>query len=281
MARVIHQIWYNFKEWGMPSVPPEELMAITDQWRKMNPDWHYILWNEANSTQLLATFYPQLLEKFMAFKRPIQRVDFFKWVALYHFGGLFCDFDCVPLRPLSQHPEIYKIAKRDDKLDKHGQEGRMDLLIVPASWWAGNALIFTTPGHPAVNMVIDAMSPLDPWPFRSHNSVIAVFCTTGPWLVNRTLRQCRSQTDLLFDERLLWHVPGGPASTSHAPFFVKHLGHGSWGYGKGLWTDVAQIAWLLIIAILLLLFFAFAICNIFSTKPFATYFQQKEKQATS
>lgn len=238
VPKVLHQIWYNFREWGKCSSPPKDLVAITDQWLQMNPDWDYMLWNEEASIQLLAHFYPNLLEKFLAFKRPIQRADFFRWAAIYHFGGVFIDFDCVPLKPLHQHPKI------SEKLNR-------DLLVVPASAWCSNAMIAATPKHTAVAKILTEMKIADPWPFTSHNSVIAVFTTTGPWLVNRALKLF-SKDLVHFEENLLLHGPSG-GQPSDRPYFVRHLGKGSWGYSKALWTDIAQIIWLVLIIILFII----------------------------
>jgi len=238
---VIHQIWYNFREWGKYEGPPKELLEISDRWRTLNPDWIYMLWQEESSLQLLKMFYPKLLAKFLSFRRPIQRVDFFRWVVIYHFGGCFIDFDCIPLKPLSLHPKI----------------GDKDTLIVPASWWVGNAMILaTSPRHPAVAQVIDAMTVDDPWPFVYDKSVLAVFCTTGPLATNRILRQPNNNNHnakVVFDGGLLWHVPGNRDAPGK-DYFVKHLGKGSWGYERALWNDVTTIATILLVAVILVVF---------------------------
>src|ERR1700722_2600861 len=95
VPRVLHQIWFNFREgcWGSVEEPPSRYAPLIASWRKFNPEWRHMMWNEHSAEQLMQRFYPNWLDRFRALPEPIQRADFFRWVALYHWGGCYADMD--------------------------------------------------------------------------------------------------------------------------------------------------------------------------------------------
>jgi mannosyltransferase OCH1-like enzyme len=232
--RVVHQIWYNFKEWGQVEMLPVKYELIRQEWQVKNPGWEFVLWNEQTSADFLnKTFSPAVYKKFMSYKLPIQRADFFRWVVLYYFGGCYIDTDCTPLKPL------------DTLLERHLKTPK-DVLVVPDSAWATNAMIVATPRHPAIAKLIDQM-PIEPSfaAFVGLESVAGVFFTTGPAIVRAKLL---TQPNVVFDPDMMWHVPGQPGPVpADRTFVAQHFGDGSWNFQTLLVFDIAR----LVIAIIL------------------------------
>lgn len=239
IPRILHQIWYNFCDWGKEKRPPEKYRRLTHCWLKLNPDWSYILWTESSSIEFLHQFYPLLIKKFLGYKRPIQRVDFFRWVVLYHFGGVFADMDCVPLKPL-------------DQLCTH----KTNIVVMPSDGWVTNALIIASAFHPAILKVIHGLPTNDPW-FLSGPSVWAVFQTTGPSAIRRILHGC---DHIFFDDKLLCHTPGTPEQAKEfyeRGYLAQHLGDGSWDFKRALVADIARIVVCLLSFIFLVVLFCY------------------------
>lgn len=239
--RIVHQIWYNFQEWGNVQPLPNRYETIRLQWQQLNPQWTFIVWNEKTTQEFLQkTFSGAVYEKFMSYKIPVQRADFFRWTALYYFGGCYIDTDCVPLKPL------------DTLLDRHffKQPKTQGLLVVPLSHWAMNAMILSTPRHPAVARLISEM------PVFGSESVVSIFFSTGPAIVRKSLQSsvASNSTDgakvIIFDPDMMWHTPGqpGPVPTNR-PFVAQHNGDGSWDFQRFMRNDIIR----LVIAILVVL----------------------------
>lgn len=228
LPEIVHQIWFNFREWGTVQGVPSKYDAQRESWLKWNPDWKQVVWNESTATQLLSRFYPLWLKKFNAFSLPIERADFFRWVALYHFGGCYADTDCKCIAPL-------------DLQKRYAHTKGKDLLVVPDSTWAMNAMIISTARHPAVRRLIDAMTPNTSW--MATYSVVGLFFTTGPAFVRQQLsREVNKNGDVLLDPDLMWHAPGqSEARPTTRPFLAHHAGDGSWNFNQFLALDILKL----------------------------------------
>lgn len=258
--RVVHQIWYNFREWGKVSKEglPAKYETIRRQWQSQNPGWKFILWNEHSTEAFLnKTFSPAVADKFRSYKLPIQRADFFRWVALYYFGGCYLDTDCTPLQPL------------DTLLNRHllKKDNNPHVLVLPDSSWAANAMILATPRHPAVAKLITQMPTELPIGARwiGTESVARVFFTTGPAAVRSKLA---SQTGVIFDPDMMWHVPGQPGPVPpDRPFVAQHKGDGTWNFQTLLAKDIARLVFAILFIVVTLTLVAFFFITHFAGKP--------------
>jgi hypothetical protein len=96
---LLHRVWFNFAEWGEEQDVPSKYDRYRASWLTHNPGCREIVWNESSASALLSRHYPSWHTTFLAWKQPIQRADFFRWVALYHYGGLYADMDTLCLAP--------------------------------------------------------------------------------------------------------------------------------------------------------------------------------------
>jgi mannosyltransferase OCH1-like enzyme len=238
---LIHQIWYNFESYGAERPIPSRYGGLRDSWMWRNPEYRVVVWTESSSERLLSRFYPEWLHKFRCYTAPIERVDFFRWVALYHFGGCYADMDCECRASVAEF-----LASRMTTTGTN----KCPLLILPDSVWAANCFALATPKHPAVRRLIEHMVLTErPW-FLAGPSAIGVFCTTGPAFVRRTLL---GEPNVWVEPSLVWHLPNNRIPPKNAHILVIHHGHGAWGFARGVAVDVFQVVMLLMVAVLLLL----------------------------
>lgn len=89
IPKVIHQIWIGH----LP--PPLNLLRT---WKEKNPDYEYILWDEAGISHNLPnlTCKPQI----DAIPEINGKADILRWEILYEYGGFFFDADSVCITPL-------------------------------------------------------------------------------------------------------------------------------------------------------------------------------------
>lgn len=229
VPRVFHQIWFNFTpgEWGILRSPPAKYDPFMASWRKVNPKWRAVMWNEHSAEQLMQRCYPSWLAKFRGLPEPIQRADLFRWVALYHFGGCYADLDTRCLAALDKRLE--------QTFGSDGGLARGHLLALPQSGWACNALIVSTRLNPAVKEMIDSMGR--PWLSRS---VVGTFFSTGPARVHFRLQQLARKGHLIVrDPLLLHHVPDGEKQQEGV--LAVHEGHGSWDFGHCWKNDLLRL----------------------------------------
>lgn len=94
IPKIIHQIWLG------PLEPPNEAMQ---SWKKLHPDWEYILWTEKNLPEL------KNQDAFDRSEAYSQKADILRYEVLFHFGGIFVDADehCIKnINPLFE--EIFQ-----------------------------------------------------------------------------------------------------------------------------------------------------------------------------
>jgi len=65
-----------------------------------NPDYEYLFFTDENIDSFLKTEYPEYYVTFQKLPILIQKIDFFRYVAVYHYGGFYFDLDMECLEPL-------------------------------------------------------------------------------------------------------------------------------------------------------------------------------------
>ena len=180
--------------------------------------------------------FPQYHAVFNAFRFAIQRYDFFRYLAVYHFGGFYFDLDVLLASSISNllnHSCIFPFEGLTFSrfLRRHYQ---MD-------WEIGNYAFGAVPGHPFLEAIIQncVRAQKDPnWvkpmmcgaPALSRAEFL-VLNTTGPGLVSRTLAEnpelAETVTVLLPDDvcdESNWNQFGD---------YGIHLMNGSWRINRG------------------------------------------------
>ncbi len=212
------------------ALPLLERAAVANL-RLLNPDFEYLFFDDAQVEAFIDAEFPQYRPVFDAFSVRIQRYDFFRYLAVYHFGGFYFDTDvflasgiedllgsgCVfPFEELTLHRFLY-------------EEYGMD-------WEIGNYAFGAAAGHPFLGAIIEncVRAQQHPeWAERMMHSVpglfrdeFFVYDTTGPGLVSRTLAEypnASDQVQVLFPEDVCdpkgWHLFGT---------YGVHLQKGTW-----------------------------------------------------
>jgi mannosyltransferase OCH1-like enzyme len=80
IPKIIHQTYKN--------------TSIPDKWRRsydscheVNSGYQFILWTDEKMRDFLSEHYPWFLHTYDAYPYNIQRIDAFRYFAIYHYGG--------------------------------------------------------------------------------------------------------------------------------------------------------------------------------------------------
>ena len=71
------------------------IRAFMSSVRLLNPDYEYLFFDDGRVEEFIAQEFPQYRAVFESFEAPIQRYDFFRYLAVYHFGGFYLDLDVL------------------------------------------------------------------------------------------------------------------------------------------------------------------------------------------
>jgi hypothetical protein len=179
---------------GKQMEQPLRNRAMMSTIRLLNPDYEYLFFDDSQVESFIDREFPQLRAVFDSFQIRIQRYDFFRYLAIYHYGGFYFDLDVLLARDLSSLLESgcvfpFEAISLNRYLRKH----------YGMDWEIGNYAFGAAPAHPFLKAIIDncVRAQKEPnWvipmlrgaPLLSGTDYL-VFTTTGPGLISRTLAE--------------------------------------------------------------------------------------------
>ena len=211
--KIIHQIWFqdttfklnylnsnyylnNNSRYIIKKIKnakiPEKYKNNAITWISNNKDWKYILWNSEMIDIFLYTNYPELLPIYKRFNLMILKIDFIKYVILYHFGGIYCDIDSISLKSINPLIKYYKntniILTRVPHFNKLERTFlNLALNINKETEYLNNGIILSNKKHPFWMDIIKNISKTkDEYPDFLHSA--NVFNRTGPLMLMNTYK---------------------------------------------------------------------------------------------
>lgn len=100
---IVHQMYFNFGK-HTSSHDAAEAARISDLVRSYVPEsWEYKRWGLEEALEFVRNHYPCFLPIFeVARDFEVIKCDFFRYLLMYHFGGIYFDLDFVPAKPMNQ-----------------------------------------------------------------------------------------------------------------------------------------------------------------------------------
>ena len=203
----------------------------------LNPDYEYLFFDDQKVEDFIDEKYPEYRKLFDAFPVRIQKYDFFRYLAIYFYGGFYFDLD------------VY-LAKSLDDLLPYGCVFSFEELSIhrflrdqySMDWEIANYAFGAAPGHPFIKAIIDNCvkaqeNPLWIEPMMKstpsfYGKDYYVLNSTGPGLVSRTLAEFPDpvgKIEILFPsdvcEQSNWHQFGD---------YGIHLQGATWRKSRGL-----------------------------------------------
>ena len=102
IPKILHQTWKT-------DVVPARFQAYVESWKRHNPDWTMMFWNDRALLEFVARHYPDFLPTFCSYEHGVRRADAGRYLLLHHFGGVYADIDCecaAPFDPLMGEDRI-------------------------------------------------------------------------------------------------------------------------------------------------------------------------------
>jgi len=168
--------------------------AMMSNIRLLHPDYDFLFFDDQQVREFINDNFTQYRVVFDSFRYPIQRYDFFRYLAVYHHGGFYFDLDVLLASGLSGLLESgcvfpFEGLTFSDFLRTHH---KMD-------WQIGNYGFGAAPRHPFLKAVIDncvraqrdstwVKPMMRGLPLLSRQEFF-VLNTTGPGLISRTLAE--------------------------------------------------------------------------------------------
>jgi mannosyltransferase OCH1-like enzyme len=99
--KLIFQTWKN-------KSPPKKMAYWAETWKFHNPDYEYVLWDDADNRRFVAENFSWFLPTYDGYDAEIKRADAIRYMFLYTYGGIYADLDFECLKPFDSLLEEYK-----------------------------------------------------------------------------------------------------------------------------------------------------------------------------
>ncbi|OQS07155.1 hypothetical protein THRCLA_00843 [Thraustotheca clavata] len=148
VAKIIHQSWVSI------DTLPAKVKRPIDSWKAENPHYHYRFWSDADIPAFVQNHFPEYFVLFKRFPVDIMRSDFFRYLVVLKYGGVWSDIDTMCLKPVDTWAPITSHTVSA----MVGVE--LDASDVILDWWSLK-LQFTqwtfaaAPGHPLMRHIVD------------------------------------------------------------------------------------------------------------------------------
>jgi hypothetical protein len=245
-AHCMAQIPKRIIQTGKSAQLPLRSRAMVSNIRLLNPDFEYVFFDDEQVWSFMRQEFPQHCEVFESFPYPIQRFDFFRYLAIYRYGGFYFDLDVLlacGLSSLLQHQCVFpcECLSTNRYLREHHR----------MNWELGNYAFGAVAGHPFLEAVVAncVRAQKDPewvkqilhgypWLLREgYNSLN----TAGPGLISITYAEhpeLAKDINVLFPEDIcdmqMWNRFGE---------YGIHMGEGSWRRNKSWLRRRAENHW--------------------------------------
>ena len=95
IPKIIIQTWKN------ENIPDKYIKDILSL-KKFNPDFEFKFFTDKDIEKFLNDLYPNYYKIYKKLPKKIQKIDYFRYVAIYHYGGFYFDLDITGLKPLRE-----------------------------------------------------------------------------------------------------------------------------------------------------------------------------------
>jgi len=136
-----------FQTWKNKS-PPKKMAYWAETWRSNNPEYEYVLWDDADNRRFVADKFPWFLATYDGYDKEIKRADAIRYMFLYTYGGIYADLDFECLKPFDSLLEEYKAY--DIILGRMDSFGTSSASASAKQWHSSNnipnAIMISKPG---------------------------------------------------------------------------------------------------------------------------------------
>ena len=184
IPKIIHQTWKDDQ--------------IPDRWKpyqnkvvELHPGWEYRLWTDVDNDAFISQHYPQLIDKFRRFPKPVMRADVIRYAIMDQIGGVYLDLDYEFIKPFDRSNADCVLP-----LSRSMDYGDSELRI-------GNCVMASAPGHSFWKSVLNDLTERD---MAIGLDELDVEKATGPLLLTR-IYNSQSWPDIETPDRLYFHPP--------------------------------------------------------------------------
>ena len=219
IPKILIQTW---KTKTIPEKYKEDVASV----KKYNKEYTFLFFDDLDIITFIQTNFPVYYSTYVKLPILIQKIDFFRYLAVYHYGGFYFDLDMKALYPLDElltyecvFPIDQKITPNKCKRERFHPycERNIDFLI-------GQYAFGAIPHHPFIKLLIDTIhtnidSYIEKYAMQK-DEIQYVYSSTGPDFVTNVYIDTPNKESI--------HI----LESKNAQYFGKYAKHNYYGTWK-------------------------------------------------
>ena len=150
IPKIIIQTWKTQKV-------PQRYIPLIESVKINNPDYQYLFFTDDDIENFFKLYYPQYLNTYLNLPIIIQRIDFFRYVAIYHYGGFYLDLDMSVINNFDTLLNYSCVFPVDEYLDTRfcKYSRYKDFCDNNQGFLLGQYAFAASPKHPFIKLLIE------------------------------------------------------------------------------------------------------------------------------
>lgn len=226
IPKILHQTWRT-------ADLPMPFAKWRAGWITNHPGWKHRFYDDSAIRDFITGRAPTWLSTFDALPSMIQRVDFFRYLAVYLDGGMYADIDMISYR--SCEP-LLAGATCVLGIENHVSSWLQRKLGYERPWQLANFIFAAIPGHPLLGALLEDIARHAATPVVSDHHLQEI---TGPRLLTRIAYDLPAYTrdPIKLLPQINWNPPApypgiGPLGRR---IHARHVCLGSWRTQRHWW----------------------------------------------
>jgi mannosyltransferase OCH1-like enzyme len=204
---------------------PEKYVKEIKSLKNTNPDYTFIYFNDLDIENFLSVKYPEYYSVYKKLPIKIQKIDFFRYIAVYHYGGFYFDLDITGLLSLDSLLNYQCIFPIDQHLICSNPKQRIKPFCDKnMKWLLGQYALGAKIQDPFIKKLIDTITKnidlyIEQYENNKNNNEQYVYNSTGPDFVTEVYYNYPNKGQIY----ILPHKYG-----QNFGIYAKHNHYGTW-----------------------------------------------------
>lgn len=185
--------------WKSNSIPTRYVKLI-ESIKTNNPDYNYLFFTDNDIETFLRMNYPEYYQTYLSLPIKIQKIDFFRYVAVYHYGGFYMDLDMSCLNSFDELLKYNCIFPVDEFISEYMcKMPRYKNICDKGQYFLlGQYAFAAAPKHPFIKSIIDIIHTNIGRYVKNvmYNNDDYVYKTTGPDFVSNVYLHYDDKKDI-------------------------------------------------------------------------------------
>ena len=147
IPKIIHQTYAS-------QALSSRMRKLVDSWRLLNPGWEIRFYDDEACLDFVTQQFPEYLDAYVNLPKSVERSDFFRYLIIYKYGGVYTDIDTECRQPLDEvlNPTDTMVVgwEKESVSEKEALINHFVRANQVLQW-----TFMAAPGHPALKEVCD------------------------------------------------------------------------------------------------------------------------------